>query len=516
MKIWTTIAGEMSKLRNKFSSLTRGGKYSQSYTLDTSKVDYKLTRGLYHNTVGKYKLGAGFAKPIIDTTTGFVGTPNWISEDETAQEVLTEHQEKFVSQLQKASRNTFRDGDCYLRVYREEIKNKALYKSERPRIKLKILPPQGVDPLIDPETGDVDGYEIRTNVTYEDDNREKSYDIIEQIREDSIIKWYEGNDVPRELKNITSERPQEETNKWGFVPIIHWKNESEEDELFGRSDLESAEPFLKAYHDVMMHSLQNNKMHSSPKLKLKLNDVSQFMKLNFGIDVENLRPGEKPTINLDGQEVIVQPHNDDEVELLQADDTMASSSVLLKFLFFCIVDVTQTPEFAFGTAVQSSMASVKEQMTPLVKKVERKREQLEENYKLLARMILAMYEKAQIGEEQFTFTTYNTTLGWEDINPKDIQTEAQTFLSYMTALTTGVEKRLISVETAVDFLQEYIPNMSMFKGEGSEEEKILSGIEFLERVGQNNMAMDLEELKTLQEEMNNLSNLEEGGTSGEE
>jgi len=86
----------------------------------------------------------------------------------------------------------------------------------------------------------------------------------------------------------------------------------------------------------------------------------------------------------------------------------------------------------------------------------------------------------------------------------------------MTALTTGVEKRLISVETAVDFLQEYIPNMSMFKGEGSEEEKILSGIEFLERVGQNNMAMDLEELKTLQEEMNNLSNLEEGGTSGEE
>lgn len=477
------IAGEISSLRDKFAGLTTG-KYAQSYTLDSSKVDYKLTRALYHNFDDKYKLGAGFAKPIIDTTTGFVGTPRWQSEDEGAQTVLDEHMERLRSQLQKTNRNTFRDGDCFIRIYRKPIEEAVLYKTEKPQIDIQILPPQSTDPILDAETGRVKGYQVITNISFEEDGKKMSYDIVEEITAEETIKYYKGNDVPESLRNITSDNPQTEPNKWGFVPIIHWMNESEEDELFGRSDLEPVEPFLKAYHDVMINSLKNNKMHAAPKLKLKINDVAGFLQTNFGVDINNLKPGEKPKINFSGSDIIIMPHNDDEVEFVQATSTMSDSGTLLEFLFYCIVDVSQTPEFAFGTAMQSSHASVKEQMTPLTKKVERKREMLENNYKMLARMILCMYEKADIGLEKLTFNTFDTKLEWDTVVERDMAQESAALVNYVNALNTAVTAGMMGLQTAVDFLEKFIPNMMTFSGEEeSEQTRIVTGFEFLEQVG---------------------------------
>ncbi|UKM63108.1 portal protein [Weizmannia phage Youna2] len=499
--IWKRIVGEISNLRNKFAGLTTG-KYGSTYTLDSSKVDYTLTRGLYHNSLEKYKLGAGFAKPIIDTTVGFVGTPRWQSDDEGAQAVLDEHMERLRALLQKTNRNTFRDGDCFTRVYRKPIEEAVLYKSEKPQIDLQILPPQAVDPILDAETGQVKGYVVTTNVTYEQDGHQLSYDIIEEITATQIVKYYRGNDVPPQLRNITAENPQAETNKWGFVPIIHWKNDSEEDELFGRSDLEPLEPFLKAYHDVMMNSLKNNKMHAAPKLKLKINDVAAFLRHNFGVDVNNLKSGEKPKINFSGSDIIIMPHNDDEVEFIQATSTMNDSGTLLEFLFYCIVDVSETPEFAFGTALQSSKASVKEQMTPLAKKVERKREMLEENYKLLARMILCMYEKADIGLEKMTFATYDTKLDWDAVVERDMATESVAIVNYVNALNTAVTAGMMSLETAVGFLEKFIPNMMPFDGEEeSEQTRIIRGFKFLEQVGKGPLhAMALQEAQLFKDD----------------
>ena len=42
----------------------------------------------------------------------------------------------------------------------------------------------------------------------------------------------------------------------GFIPIVHFKNEGDETEEFGISD-PAIEPFMKAYHDVMMHAIQD-------------------------------------------------------------------------------------------------------------------------------------------------------------------------------------------------------------------------------------------------------------------
>lgn len=483
-KVRTRITGEMSALRDRFSGLLTG-RHSQSYTLDSSKVDYKLSRALYRNEAEGYKLGAGFAKPVIDTTVGFMGTPRWVSEDDGAQEVLDEHMERLRASMQKVNRNTLRDGDCFIRIFRKPIEEQVLYKTEKPQIDIKILPPNSVETLLNPENGHVMGYVVVTNITYTDaDGKEKAYDIYEEITAQTIRKWYKGNDIPPEFKEITESNPQTETNKWGFVTILHWANEQEEDELYGRSDLEPLEPFLKAYHDVMLNSLKNNKMHAAPKLKLRVQDIAGFLKNNFGIDVNKLAAGEKPKISLGGSDMIILANEKDEADYIQATSTMNDSATLLKFLYYCIVDVSQTPEFAFGTAVNSSKASVKEQMTPLQKKVDRKREMLEHNYKMLARMILCMYEKADLGLEKMTFSTFDTKLEWNMVVERDMAQEATALVNYINALNTGVTAGMVSLETAVDFLEKFIPNMLVFAGEEeSEQQRILDGFKFLETVG---------------------------------
>ena len=77
--------GEISKLRQgifgRFGSLI-GGRWNVPYVLNSSRVEYELARQLYHNTHDDYKLGAGFAKPIINTLAGFMGVPRFRCQDE--------------------------------------------------------------------------------------------------------------------------------------------------------------------------------------------------------------------------------------------------------------------------------------------------------------------------------------------------------------------------------------------------------------------------------------------------
>jgi len=77
--------GEISKLRQnifgQFGTILTG-RWNVPYVLNSSRVDYKLARQLYHNTHDDYKLGAGFTKPIINTLAGFMGVPRFHCEDE--------------------------------------------------------------------------------------------------------------------------------------------------------------------------------------------------------------------------------------------------------------------------------------------------------------------------------------------------------------------------------------------------------------------------------------------------
>jgi hypothetical protein len=369
--------GEISKLRQgifgKFGSLITG-RWNVPYVLNSTRVDYELARQLYHNTHDDYKLGAGFAKPIINTLAGFMGVPRFRCEDEEAQEVLDEHVKRWVSRMQRAHQLELRDGDCFVMLANLENDN-PLYPDEKNRIDFIVIPPEQIaDIEVDPITRKPKAYTIKARAKWDGGQRE--YTITQRVMADKIAVIVEG-DAPEEL--VSEIRP----NPWGFIPIIHFKNEPEETELYGTSELEPIEPYLKAYHDVMLHAMQGSKMHSTPRLKLKLRDVQSFLKNNFPEALKAVQRGEQANIDLKGHELLIFTDEED-ASFIEARSTIGDAEALLKLLFYCIVDVSEVPEFAFGVHTPSSHASVKEQMPLLIRRVARKRKWLQRTGRPLA------------------------------------------------------------------------------------------------------------------------------------
>ncbi|GAW29588.1 phage portal protein, partial [Carboxydocella sp. ULO1] len=214
-------------------------RWNVPYVLNSSRVDYELARQLYHNTHDDYKLGAGFAKPIVNTLAGFMGVPRFYSKDKEAQQVLDDHVNRWVSRMQRVHQLTLRDSDCFVMLANLALDD-PLYPDEKTRIDVIIIPPEQVaDIEIDPLTKKPIAYTIQGRNKW--DNGQREYTVTQRITADKVTVLVEG-DAPPGL--VSEERP----NPWGFIPIVHFKNEPEETELFGTSELEAVEPYLKAYH----------------------------------------------------------------------------------------------------------------------------------------------------------------------------------------------------------------------------------------------------------------------------
>ena len=446
--------GEISRLRQgifgKFGSLI-GGSWNVPYVLNSSRVDYDLARQLYHNAHDDYKLGAGFAKPIINTLAGFTGVPRFRCKDEEGQEVLDEHVSRWVSRMQRVHQLCLRDGDCFVMLANLE-NDDPLYPDEENRIDFIIIPPEQIADIdLDPITRRPKAYTIKARAKWKDEEgQEKEYIVLQKFTADKVVLKVEG-DAPEGLTNEI--RP----NPWGFIPIIHFKNEPEETELYGTSELETVEPYLKAYHDVMLHAMQGSKMHSTPRLKLKLRDVQSFLQNNFPEALKAVQRGEQVNIDLKGHELLIFTDEED-ASFIEAQSAIGDAEALLKLLFYCIVDVSEVPEFAFGVHTPSSHASVKEQMPLLIRRVARKREMVTENWQTLARMLLVMHSKIT-GKR---FESYEVGITWDAVIERDEKEYAETVHTLVNALNTALMGGFISLDAAVDLLQQYIDTMQEY------------------------------------------------------
>jgi len=290
----------------------------------------------------------------------------------------------------------------------------------------------------------------------------------------------------------------EETNPWAFIPIVHFKNEADETRQFGQSELEPIEPFLKAYHDVMLHALQGSKMHSTPRLKFRLKDVAAFLRNNFNIPDPAKFAQEGGTITLDGHEFLILTEDED-AQFIEVKSSIGDAASLLKLIFYCIIDTSETPEFVFGVHTPGALASVKEQMPVFIRTITRKRDNFTECWQRLARIVLAMTAQA----EAKSFSSYATELDWEEIDPRNEKEVADTLASIATALNTAVQGEFLSADAAADFLKEYIPTMKDYKTEDPEEEdermRIIKNKIERERLADG--ALNIEEKKEIETEL---------------
>jgi len=447
------VTGEISVART-YPALF-GGAYNivgpfVAYNIDTSRVNYKLCRELYYNTNDKYKLGAGFARPAINITAGFMGPPHFTSYDlknVVIQSMLDDFNLRYRSVMARIVRNSFRDGDVFtrFRVVPDRFTTGAR------TIQCDLIPPEWLIPIIDPDTGEWEKVTIVKPMQVVDPSQLNNpflttttinFSVVEEITPlvtNSYI-WGAAPQMYQDRYTYTRENP------FGFIPIVHFKNEQEEAALFGASDLEPIEPFLKTYHDVALFSIQGSKLFTRPKVKFKLANVEKFLQDNFSQDEIDARR----LMFADKEIFLVQ--TDDDVQFITADNGARSTEALLQLLFYCIISVSETPEFAFGPAVKSSRASVQEQMLPLERKIARKREGMGDPFKNFA----GMYLQVKSMLDNVALSSYDTQIGWDQMTSKDDKTTADTVKTMADAMTEMVQVGMISVESASEFMRQYI------------------------------------------------------------
>lgn len=455
---WGKISGEISKLRGGLLGVTAGS--IGGYSLDTSKVDYEITKQLYYNTNDSYKLGAGFAKPIINNKVSFMGIPEFKSKNPDAQLTLNSFFDSNASNMQRTERDALRDGDCFVQVTLEDQEDRLLFPEQPTRLVYDIIPPgQVVEIKRDPLTGTVLEYVLESFHQWVNEKGEKKKGTVTQRirRGEKVVEV--KDDIPDGVEIGTQSTP------WDFIPIIHFKNEGDEG-VYGQSELEAVEPYLKAYHDILLHAIKGSKMHSTPRLKLKIKSLSTFLKNNFGVKDAAEFAKNGGTLDLDGQELLLMEGEDD-ASFIEVKSATGDAQVLLKLLFYCIVDASETPEFVFGVHTPSSLSSVKEQMPILIRSIERKREHFAESWQRMARIVLAMTAHS----ENTSYETYHTELKWVNIEARTGEEISKEILNIVNALVAGLNNNIISEESAVNYLAKLIDTMNKYEEEDGENEK---------------------------------------------
>jgi hypothetical protein len=472
-------------LRQDGASITGTGWWPNSGSFDTSRVDYGRARKLYRNQIPQYKLGAHFARPIINFTAGFMGTPHMktTSNVQEADKALAEFDQKFVSTFLTVNRNMLRDGDVFLRL--DYVDDRF---SKKKRFDIRLEHPEWVTPVLDPVTGEWDTLIINHPVypTNRPDAQVKpSYVITETLSADAYVIQADDKAPPE----IRAKYPGVAVpNPWGFIPVVHYKNEPEENQLYGVSDLEPLEPLLRAYHDTMMVGNQGIRLFAKPKVKFILKDVNRFLSVNF----PKWKPGD--AVDFQGHDIFLLNEGEDS-NYITAEPGTAGVGILLEYLFYCILQSAAVPEFVLGAAIASSRASVDTQMDPFVKTIERKRMMATDPYVETHEMFLAMASKAP-GFAMPALLDYEVAPTWPEIRAKDEKSVADTLLSLFQAFQVGTTAGLVSLEAANEFLADFVPTMLPWLDAsgattGGERGRVIESMAWLERMQAGGLPFDM-------------------------
>lgn len=410
------------------------------YSLISEGVDVKLARALYRNNDVRYKLGAGFSRPAINIPVGFMEIPFFNVGEGDAQESADRLRAGWSGSILTIHQALLRDGEVLARVLpgNRSPAYSALFGDPKDNVpELTYVPAEAFEMLTEPtDLGAVTAFRIKHLVIVEEAGKAVERYIVETVdaNQTELLYW--------------DKRKETFPNELGFVPAVCLQNENSTNELHGRSELEPLEPYMRFYHDVMLHAGSASALHSTAKLTIRVRDLDRFLQSNF-TDAEiadgRLRFRDKDVLFFDAGEPDLsgmgQGHAEG-AEIIQAQAPLGDTNTLLEYIFLNIVDVSEVPEWAFGGAIASSKASVTEQSAPLIHKVKRKRTSVENAWALAARMGLRMMD-----------ISARVEIGWDELAQKDNKAEAEALLAKVQALVELVDAELISRHSAVESLR---------------------------------------------------------------
>ncbi|RLI52342.1 MAG: hypothetical protein DRP09_18145, partial [Candidatus Thorarchaeota archaeon] len=299
------------------------------------KTNRKIAREVYHNVNKKYALAGQLVRPIVNNNVNFIGIPTLFGNKKTVKML-----EEMDIDYRAIHKSVEIDGSIFIWP---QWRNDS--------IELVQIPVDIVDRIfIDPFTKEVTGYRLKETIQYstpEEDNQ--SVVIVCVITKNSVKTTITGS----VNKKVVAR------NILGELPLVHFSNDKDTNELYGHSEIEPIEPQLKFYHELTYEAGAAQSRDGHPKLKVTTSKPKQWIDNNFGAGAyENLvKNGGK--ISMADRDLFINAEGDD-VNYLYLNKTTGDYGSLSETTFMNIVEGSETPEINFGANMGTSLASVKE------------------------------------------------------------------------------------------------------------------------------------------------------------
>lgn len=431
-----------------------GWKWWSKSSLVSAEVDYDLARELYINSNDNYKLGGGFCRRIIDAAVEFIGTPRAASEDETLDDWLNSSIEDWWGDaLQQLYRNALRDSKCVVRLSKYNFLDDPLISAEDDdRIFMEVIEPERVKLYFNPFNANILEEArithhvpmVEPNAAGDDnpvtDGTEEIHEIIEVI-DRQLIRYFDvtKGEWITELEHVNEER---------LVPVHQIFNEWDSTLGRGQSDLEAPLPFIKAFHDVMLQSLQAHAYHSVPKVKFKLNDIDTFLRNNFPDSFDPNTDEFSGQVQWKGKEILFLQSEED-AGFVEAKSILDDSKTLMEFLFDCICIAAETPAWLLMRTEQGAAGREPADTIAFVKRVERKRLNFKLDLVKVFKMALVMSGRRPI----------QVKLAWDATRPEDEVQLMNAFQLYTMGAEVAAQRGIISDSTYRVGVRRYLPWM---------------------------------------------------------
>ena len=352
-----------------------------------------------------------FVKAITNISASFIFADGFSikSEDSEAQEILQKIWNNNLEEIQSAGRDASLFGNAYLFIgYNNGIDIMTIFPG-----KVSIIP-NPVDirdykeilitHIINKDLQGVIQSKITTRLTPE---------YIETYRDDKL----------------TEKQP----NKIKEIPLIHIAYDRFAGELYGTGDItEATIKAIKAYSDTIEAARKNLKYHGTPTPVIITKDTET---------------AEKQIKNWDMNKALLLPE-DSEAKFLESSRPFGELKDFLEVLFYNIVILSETPEFLLGAHTPSSLASVKEQMHPIIRKTKRRQLIWKQALQDANRIILKLLEL----NEGYKFSTYETEVEFPEPYKKDLK-------DVVDSISKLVAAGIIDEQQAKAIIDDYLPQL---------------------------------------------------------
>lgn len=331
---------------------------------DLTQADYAFWDKAWRGQAKGLEVSGLFLKPLYSRIT------SWVMREAPEWELPNPDGEGWIDDLQMALNTWMGVAHTHItRAYETSLALADCYLVINSDLSLTIAPPQVVEPIVaENDYSRIIGWRIR-----------ERFDHPTEAGRFQIITDEYYADV--RIHTITSDQQQTTTttfpNRIGRIPVIHVPNRASVDEMFGRSEGHALLGLLHRYGSVLDAGLQGNLKQGRPTPVIEeMTDLQQmqwFWEKYGRVETQELPDGtteETEVLDFDSDKLLTVPGK---FKYAQPGAFAQETEKLLGLLFYILVQHSEVPEFAWGTAIASSKASASEQLAPFVRFLEKKR-----------------------------------------------------------------------------------------------------------------------------------------------